>query len=112
MNKEEVMKKLEGVMDAVSVCEGLIYAKIKGEVLVGQTLTEMDHGKIAKKAGELLSTSIPAAELGNITDFTIGLEKGSIIAVKKNEEMVIGLLGSDGKASVGLLTRQLKNIMK
>lgn len=111
MNKEEISKKLEGVMGAVPVCEGLIYATIKGEVIVGQTLTEMNHEELARKAGNMLEIELNAANKGKVTDITIGLSEGAIIAVKKNDNILIGILGDDGRSSMGLLRRQLKNIM-
>lgn len=112
MDKEEIGPKLAAVMDVVSVCEGLIYAKTSGEIIIGQTLLEMEHGPIAKSVAQMFEIKIEAAQKGNLVDLTIGLEEGQLIAVKKDETMVIGILGSDGKSSVGLLLRQLKNIMK
>ena len=111
MNKEEIGKKLEAVMGAVPVCEGIIYAKITGKVIVGQTLTEMDHSAIAKKCGEILKKDLKEAKKGKITDITIGLENGALITVQKDDNILIGILGSDGRSSMGLLRRQLKNIM-
>ncbi|WP_457557793.1 hypothetical protein [Candidatus Harpocratesius sp.] len=111
MNIEEIGPKLSDVMDVVPVCEGLILAKISGEVLIGQTLIEMDHSNIAKNLSKLFEADLSNIGKGNIQDFTINLENGAIIAVKNDEHMLIGLLGSDGKSSVGLLVRQLRNIM-
>ncbi len=112
MDKEELGRKLAGVMDVVSVCEGLIYAKTSGEIIMGQTLLEMDHAAIAKPITEMFKREINSAQKGSITDFTIGMDKGILLAVKKDESMLIGILGEDGKGSVGLLLRQLKNILK
>lgn len=112
MNKEEISKKLEDVMGAVPVCEGLIYATIAGEVIVGQTLTEMNHELIAKKAGNILQEKLDVANKGKVTDITIGLSEGALISVRKDNHILIGLLGDDGRSSMGLLRRQLKNIMK
>ncbi|MCF2140804.1 MAG: hypothetical protein K9W44_12180 [Candidatus Lokiarchaeota archaeon] len=111
MNIEEIGPKLSDVMDVVPVCEGLILAKISGEVLIGQTLIEMDHSIIAKSFSKLFEADLSNIDKGNIQDFTINLENGAIIAVRNDDHMLIGLLGSDGKSSVGLLVRQLRNIM-
>ena len=117
MNLEEIsklidVKKLEKVMDSVSVCEGLILATMEGKVLVGQTLIEMDHAAIVQKVCEMLKIKIEALEKGDITDLTMEFQEGFLIVVRKQENILIGLLGSDGKGSVGLLNRQLKNIFK
>ncbi|MHA1777810.1 MAG: hypothetical protein DRO88_12050 [Promethearchaeia archaeon] len=111
MNIEEVGPKLAAAMDAVPVCEGLILAKISGEVLIGQTLTELNHGEIAKSFSKLFEVDFSYLERGKLQDYTINLENGSIIAVRNEDHMLIGLLGADGKSSVGLLVRQLRNIM-
>ncbi len=46
--EEELASRLSAVMDAVPVAEGVIYAKINGEVILGQTILEMNHKEIAK----------------------------------------------------------------
>ena len=112
MKKEEVEPQLQQVMDAVPVCEGLLFAKTNGEVLVGQTITEMDHKAIAKSIGQMVNSKHDSVNKGALVDLTIGLEKGYLVAVVKDDEQLIGLLGEDGKTSVGLLLRQLKNIFK
>lgn len=111
MNIEEIAPKLADVMDAVSVCEGLILAKIDGEVLIGQTLTDLNHAEIAKSFSKLFEVDFSLLERGKLQDYTINLENGAIIAVRNDTHMLIGLLGNDGKSSVGLLVRQLRNIM-
>jgi predicted regulator of Ras-like GTPase activity (Roadblock/LC7/MglB family) len=109
MDKKEIEPKLAKVMDAVTECEGLIFAKTSGEVIVGQTLTEMDHKAIAKSASLIAKTDIGKSSLkGNVSNVTVDLEKGFLLIMVKGDNMVIGLLGADGKNAVGLLIRQLK----
>jgi len=112
MNLKEIGPKLEKVMDSVSVCEGLILADMAGKVSMGQTLIEMDHKAIVKKVITMLKVKIEAIDKGDITDITIEFKEGFLIVVRKDKNILIGLLGSDGKGSVGLLSRQLKNIFK
>jgi hypothetical protein len=112
MNKQEIAPKLEKIMADVSVCEGLIYATILGKVLVGQTIIESDHAGIAKKVGLIFKIEFGEVQKGAFTDITIGMESGSLICVKKDDHILIGLLGDDGKSSIGLLRRQLINILK
>ena len=105
--------QLAGVMDVVDVCEGLILAKLSGEVLLGQTLTEtIDHNELASKICKLFEIDLDVIEKGQINEYTVALEHGFLIAVRNDEHVLIGLLGNDGKSSVGLLTRQIKNIMR
>jgi len=113
MDKKDITPKLANVMNAVPECEGLIYAKIaNNEVVVGQTITEMDHGAIVKAAALIAKSDIgKPSNKGQLKDVSLELEKGFLIIVQKGEFMLIGILGIDGKNSVGLLTRQLKQII-
>ena len=110
-SKEELAPKLEAIMSEISVCEGLVLASKNGDVLIGQTLTEMDHKSIAKSVSKMFKTKIDALDKGNLVEMTLGMDEGFLIAVKNKDLMVLGFLGADGKSSVGLLLRQLKNIM-
>jgi predicted regulator of Ras-like GTPase activity (Roadblock/LC7/MglB family) len=109
---EEMEPKLASVMDAVPECEGLIYADINGEVVIGQTITEMDLASIAQTASVLAGSDIgKPTHKGGVKDITLELDKGFIIIALKGDAMLIGLLGVDGKNSVGLLTRQIKQLL-
>ncbi|MFX1322855.1 MAG: roadblock/LC7 domain-containing protein [Promethearchaeota archaeon] len=114
MNKKELEKKLAELMDIVPECEGLIAADSQGKVLVGQTITEMDHGKIAKACTAIINDS---NNLGNdigkgaLKTTTIELENGFAVLVGGSDKHVlIALAGLDGKASLGLLKRNLISI--
>ena len=112
ISAEEMEPKLAATMDAVPECEGLIYAYTSGEVIIGQTITEMDLAAIAENASTLVQTEIgkPTHKAG-VKDVTIDLDKGTIIIVIKADAMILGLLGVDGKNSEGLLRRQLKQLL-
>jgi hypothetical protein len=113
MDKATVEPQLKAVMDAVPVCEGVVFSNLEGKVVVGQTLlADTDQSGIAKAVGVMFKPPVPAAKKGKVLDLTIGLEKGYIVAVCKNTDLILGLLGEDGKSSVGLLMRQLKNLVK
>ena len=114
MKKEEIEKKLAELMDIVPECEGLIAADAKtGKVIVGQTITEMDHEKIAKactaiiKDSNTLGTDITK---GGLKNTTIELEEGFAVLVGSEKVVLIALAGTDGKSSLGLLKRNLISI--
>ncbi|TFG25488.1 MAG: hypothetical protein EU532_11630 [Promethearchaeota archaeon] len=113
MSKQEIEKKLAQLMDTVPECEGLIAADLNGKVIVGQTITEMDHAKIAKacvsiiKDSNTLGTDIGKGSLRNTT---IELENGFAVLVGSDKAVLIALAGTDGKASLGLLKRNLISI--
>ncbi len=108
---KKLAKKLESVMNAVPVCEGLIYCELDGEVIIGQTITEMDHSAIAKKMVDILESDLSAANKGDIKDASIELEEGALVGVLGDDNFVIGILGDDGLSSKGLLRKQLQNLM-
>lgn len=113
MSEEEIEQKMAQLMDTVPECEGLIAAKPDGEVLVGQTLTEMDHAKIAKACAKIIKDSNSLGEdigKGSLRNTTIALNDGFAILVGSEDLILIALAGLDGKASLGLLKRNLISI--
>jgi len=115
MSKEQIESKLAQLMDTVPECEGLIAADIEGNVIVGQTITEMDHSELAKicaaiiKDSNMLGTNIGK---GALQTTTIELESGFAILAGSDKIILIALAGPDGKASLGLLKRNLIQISK
>ena len=116
MNKKELEKKLAELMDIVPECEGLIAADSQGKVIVGQTITEMDHGKIAKACAAIIKDSNNLGNdigKGGLKTTTIELKNGFAVLVGGSDKnILIALAGLDGKASLGLLKRNLISISK
>lgn len=115
MSKAAIEKKLAELMDLVPECEGLIAADKTGKVIVGQTLTEMDHGKIAKACATIIKDSNTLGKdigKGSLKITTIELDEGFAVLVGSEKTVLIALAGSDGMASLGLLKRNLISISK
>ena len=115
MSKAAIEKKLAELMDLVPECEGLIAADKTGKVIVGQTLTEMDHGKIAKACVTIIKDSNTLGKdigKGSLKITTIELDEGFAVLVGSEKTVIIALAGSDGMASLGLLKRNLISISK
>ena len=113
MSKQEIEKKLAQLMDTVPECEGLIAADLNGKVIVGQTITEMNHAKIAKACVSIIKDSNTlGADIGkgSLRNTTIELENGFAVLVGSDKTVLIALAGTDGKASLGLLKRNLISI--
>ena len=113
MSKQEIEKKLAQLMDTVPECEGLIAADINGKVIVGQTIVDMDHAKIAKACVSIVKDSNTlGADIGKgpLRNTTIELEEGFAVLVGSDKMVLIALAGPDGKASLGLLKRNLISI--
>ncbi|MFX1393387.1 MAG: hypothetical protein ACFFAH_07415 [Promethearchaeota archaeon] len=101
------------LMDTVPECEGLIAADFNGKVIVGQTITEMNHAKIAKSCVSIIKDSNALGvdiDKGSLKNTTIELENGFAVLVGSKKTVLIALAGIDGKASLGLLKRNLISI--
>ena len=115
VDKKVLEQKLAELMDIVPECEGLIAADSSGKVLVGQTLTDMDHEKIAKACAAIIKDSNGLGSdigKGSLKTTTIELENGFAILVGSEETILIALAGFDGRSSLGLLKRNLLSISK
>ncbi|MBY9012208.1 MAG: roadblock/LC7 domain-containing protein [Candidatus Lokiarchaeota archaeon] len=113
VDKKVIENKLAELFDIVPETEGLIASDLEGKVIVGQTITDMDHSGIAKKCSAIMKES---NELGNNTgkgalkSATIELENGYAVIVGSNTGILIALAGLDGKSSLSLLKRNLVSI--
>ena len=114
MSKEELEPKLAQLMDTVPECEGLIAADLDGNVIVGQTITEMDHEKIAKACAQIINDSNTLGSdvnKGELKNTTIALDEGFVVLVGSESRVLIALAGLDGRSSLGLLKRNLNTII-
>ena len=114
MSKAEIEPKLAQLMDIVPECEGLIAADANGKVIVGQTITEMDHAAIAKSCAAIIKDSNSLGNTigkGSLKTTTIELDEGFAVLVGSDKLVLIALAGADGKASLGLLKRNLISIL-
>ncbi len=113
VDKKVLEQKLAELMDIVPETEGLIAADANGTVLVGQTITDMDHAKIAKACATIIKDSNNLGKdigKGSLKTTTIELEKGYAVLVGSEKSVLIALAGVDGRSSLGLLKRNLISI--
>jgi predicted regulator of Ras-like GTPase activity (Roadblock/LC7/MglB family) len=114
MDKKLIEQKLAELMDIVPECEGLIAADSNGKVIIGQTLTEMNHNAIAKACTNIIKDSNTLGTdigKGKLKTTTIELDNGFAILVGSETLTLIGLAGLDGRASLSLLRRNLISIL-
>ena len=112
-DKEVIEKKLAELFDVVPETEGLIASDPEGKVIVGQTITDMDHNGIAKACATLIKNGNTLGEntgKGGLKTATIELEDGYGVIVSSDKGILIALAGLDGKASLSLLKRNLISI--
>jgi len=114
MDKKVLEQKLSELMDLVPECEGLIASDLSGNVLVGQTLTDMDHKSLAKECISILKASNVLGEKvgkGNLKTTTTEYENGFAVVSGSATLILIALAGLDGKASLSLIKRNLIKIL-
>ena len=114
MDKKELEKKLAELMDLVPECEGLIASDMDGKVLVGQTLTDLNHDAIAKECITIIKCSNNLGnhvDKGSLKTTTVELSDGFAVLAGSEEILLIALAGLDGKASLSLLKRNLVSII-
>lgn len=100
-------------MDIVPECEGLIAADSDGKVIIGQTITELDHNKIAKACAQIIKDSNNLGTdigKGSLKTTTIELGDGYAVLVGSKNTILIALAGVDGRSSLGLLKNNLATI--
>ena len=113
VDKKVLEQKLAELMDSVPETEGLIAADANGKVIIGQTITEMDHGKIAKACAAIIKDSNNVGKdigKGGLKTTSIELENGFAVLVGSEKTVLIGLAGLDGRSSLALLKRNLMSI--
>lgn len=113
VDKKVLEGKMAELMNIIPECEGLIAADSNGKVIIGQTITEMDHGKIAKACATLIKDSNTLGKdigKGGLKTTTIELENGFAVLVGSEKNILIGLAGLDGRSSLALLKRNLITI--
>ncbi|GAG74706.1 unnamed protein product [marine sediment metagenome] len=113
VDKKVIEGKLAELFDIVPETEGLIAADLEGKVIVGQTITDMNHSGIAKKCSAIIKESNGLGEntgKGGLKSATIELESGFAVIVGSDTGILIALAGLDGKSSLTLLKRNLVSI--
>ena len=115
VDKKVIEKKLAELFDIVPETEGLIVSDLDGKVIIGQTITDMNHSAIAKTCVAIIKYSSTMGDnisKGGFQAATVDLENGYAVIVKSDAILLIALSGLDGKASLSLLKRNLISISK
>ncbi|MHA1144677.1 MAG: hypothetical protein ACTSRW_08065 [Candidatus Helarchaeota archaeon] len=108
--KEEIEKLLANLMDNIPEIEGLIAAE-KGKVIVGQTLTELDHSGVAENGVKILENASKMAQIiekGNVKEVNIRANEGYVIIVGSGDLLFAAITGTDATSSLGLIQRNLR----
>ena len=109
--KEEIESVLAKLMDNLPEIEGIIAFNSDGEIITGQTITEMDHKTISEIAINTLNESeklTESIEKGNVSVVHVSGAQGHAILVRSNDLYLLAIAGEDATPSVGLIIRNLK----
>ncbi|GAI68896.1 unnamed protein product [marine sediment metagenome] len=97
LNKEVIEKKLAQLFDVVPETEGLIASDLEGKVIVGQTITDMDHNGIAKACATIIKNTnalgkqvVEALKEGGLKFIRLETNKGeTMIALEEQLILII-----------------------
>ncbi len=98
-------------MDDIPEIEGLIALDMKGTVLVGQTITEMDKALLAKTALDVFTKARAMGKStgkGGVQAINITMDKGSGCIVGNDSLIIMSMQGTDASNSIALILRSIK----
>ncbi len=110
-DKKQLEAKLSKLMDDISEIEGLIALDLKGTVLVGQTIVEMDKAVLAKTALDVFTKAKVVGKStgkGGVQAINISMDKGSACIVGNDSLIIMSMQGTDAANSIALIMRSLK----
>ncbi|MHA1734138.1 MAG: hypothetical protein ACTSU5_19525 [Promethearchaeota archaeon] len=114
MSKDAIEPKLAELLDSISELEGIVAADTSGKVITGQNITEIDLNSVASKVVALIKGGGELGESsgkGSPNDFQFSFEEGFVQAVWNDKFLLIGLTGEDGRNSLGLVLRSLRQLL-
>ncbi|MHA1370217.1 MAG: PDC sensor domain-containing protein [Promethearchaeota archaeon] len=114
MSKADLEPKLASLMDNIPEIEGLVALDAKGNLIVGQTITEMDLNTIAKAAYDAFTTAKNLGGTigkGNVFSINMTLEGGSCCMAGNDKVILLSMQGPDAATSISLILRSLKGLL-
>jgi len=114
VSDDALEQNLSKLMDEISEIEMLIALDYKGNVLVGQTITEMDKAAIAKSVADIFTKSKALGKStgkGKVQSMTISLDEGSSCIVANDSMIIVSVQGTDAANSIALILRSLKSCL-
>jgi len=115
VEKEKVEQALAQIMDQIPEVEGLIAADYNGNVLIGQTLTEMNHKKLIEETLSVINASKKLSkeiEKGGIKEIRLSSEEGFTLIILGKDLVFCAITGTDAAPSLGLIVRNLTVVLK
>ncbi|MBN2153467.1 MAG: roadblock/LC7 domain-containing protein [Candidatus Lokiarchaeota archaeon] len=111
MDKKKLEANLSKLMDDIPEIEGLIALDLKGTVIVGQTITEMDKAALAKTALDVFTKARAMGKStgkGGVQGINISMDKGSACIVGNDSTIIMSMQGTDASTSIALILRSIK----
>lgn len=108
---ESVEEIVASLMDKIPELEGLIIFDTSGNVVIGQTITQMKHAEIAKSAAAMIEAAkklSQSVDKGNASVTYVESENGFTIITFSGKKGLLAITGKDATNSLGLIIRNLK----
>jgi predicted regulator of Ras-like GTPase activity (Roadblock/LC7/MglB family) len=114
--KKKIEDELNNVMEHIPAVEGLIAFKLKkGEILAGQTLTELNHNEIVEYSMAIVNGASSLGKVvdkGKISEIDIDLANGFAVVINSGDIALTALAGQDARAELGLVRLNLKTALE
>ena len=114
--KKKIEDQLNDVMEQIPAIEGLIaFRAKKGEILAGQTLTELNHNEIIEYSMAIVngaSSLGKTVDKGNVSEIDIDCAEGFAVVLNSGDIALTALAGQDARAELGLLRLNLKTALE
>ena len=87
----------------------------KGEILAGQTLTELNHSEIVEYSMAIVNGASSLGKVldkGKISEIDIDLANGFAVVINSGDIALTALAGQDARAELGLVRLNLKTALE
>lgn len=113
--KKNIEDELNAVMEQIPAIEGLIAFKPKGEILAGQTLTELNHNEIVEYSMAIVNGASSLGKVidkGTIGEIDVDCANGFVVVINSGDVALTALAGQDARPELGLVRLNLKTALE
>ncbi len=113
--KKNIEDELNAVMEQIPAIEGLIAFKPKGEILTGQTLTELNHNEIVEYSMAIVNGASSLGKVidkGTIGEIDVDCANGFVVVINSGDVALTALAGQDARPELGLVRLNLKTALE
>ncbi len=114
MSKDEVERSLAKIMDEIPAIEGIVATDLKGNIITGKTIVEMDLDKIVQNLVKIAEASggLTTIEKGNVQEVDITFDDGFALILCSGDKIIMAFAGQDAKSDRVLISMNLKRALE